>query len=397
MPSYSYKAYDSNGVMIQGHLDARDEPHAYTQLESLGLHVVTLVVGQPSKGLSLGRHSITLDDLEFFTAELALLLRNGVKLDRSVQLLAKGKKGTALGDLLTEIHRRVKQGETLSDVLKDYSYFDNLYINLIKIGEATGELSHVFAGLAKDLKFRKDLRAKIIQSMSYPTVIFIVCVLAVLFVFNYIVPQMGSLFEDNPNVPVYTQFLLSASDWLRSYQWYLALILLASGVSLFWLQAQGKLSGVFDEVLLKIPLLRSAINQIERIRFCTGMALMLDSGVKLDKAIELAADTVKNRLIRHRLKAVKIKVSKGERLTDAFLGLSVFPDFFISLVEVGEESGQLTSVFEEIANRSREQFTNWSNRITTILEPLMILFMGAIVGSVVVVMLLSVMSVNDGI
>src|SRR5690606_9715701 len=289
----------------------------------------------------------------------------------------------------------VKRGESLTDALSKHKHFDSLYLSLVKMGEASGELAEIFAGLARDLKFRKELQAKIIQALVYPAVIFSVCVLAILFVFNYIVPQMSGLFDNNANLPVYTRFLMAASDWMRQYQWWALLGLVISGLGIRQIAKKGLLNQWLDENLIKLPVIKAAILQIERIRFNTSMALMLDAGVKLDNAIELAAGTVKNSALRQSVASARAKVKRGVRLTEALSSTPIYPDFYLSLLEVGEESGQLSVVFEEIASRSRNDFSSWTTKVTSLLEPLMILFMGGVVGSVVVVMLLSIMSVND--
>jgi len=397
MALFEYKAYDSNGSIIQSELTAETLDSAKEKLLTERLIVVSIAEKIAKDPFHLGlSQKLSLDELEFITSELSLLLRSGVKIDKSLQILSKGKSNTPSGKLLTALSQSVKRGESLSDAFSRHPDFDNLYVNLVKIGEASGELSKVFAGLAQDLIFRKELKSKIIQSLTYPSVILVVCILAILFVFNFIVPQMGGLFDGNDNLPFYTQFLLDASRWMQSYQWFLIGGVVAFIVGIKIALQKGLINEQFDELLIKLPLFKSAVHQIERIRFNTSMSLMLDAGVQLDSAIELAAGTVKNKLLRSGLLSAKSKVKRGVSLTEALSASPIYPDFFISLLEVGEESGQLTPVFEEIANRSRNDFGSWTSKVTSLLEPLMILLMGGIVGSVVVVMLLSIMSVNDG-
>lgn len=397
MAIFEYKAYDSSGATVNSELTSNTLESAKLSLESEGLFLVSIKQKSTSEPLQLFRsEKLTLDELEFITSELSLLLRSGVKIDKSLHILSKGKTGTASGKLLSELSQSVKRGESLACALSHHPDFDNLYVNLVKVGEASGELSKVFAGLAQDLIFRKELKSKITQALTYPSVILVVCILAIVFVFNFIVPQMGGLFEGNDNLPSYTLFLLGASQWMQSYQWFLLAGVILSGIGIKVAMQKGLITDQLDETFIKLPVIKSAIHQIERIRFNTSMALMLDAGVQLDKAIELASGTVKNKQLRQGLLSAKAKIKRGISLTEALSASPIYPDFFISLLEVGEESGQLTPVFEEIANRSRNDFGSWTSRVTSLLEPLMILIMGGIVGSVVVVMLMSIMSVNDG-
>lgn len=397
MARFKFKAYDSTGAVINSEVQGESLDAVKALLSAQGMLLVAInEVGNSRSPALFSANRLTLDELEFITSELALLLRSGVKIDRSLAILAKGKSNTASGKLLADLSQAVKRGESLAEALSQHPHFDNLYVNLVRMGEASGELASVFAGLARDLKFRKELKAKIVQAMTYPLVIFCVCLLAIVFVFNFIVPQMGSLFEQNADLPVYTAFLLAASQWMQSYQWWFLSIVVLGVAAIKLLLQRGQLDSVLDDALIRLPVFRNAICQIERIRFNTSMALMLDAGVKLDNALELASGTIKNSHLRQTTLTARGKIKRGVSLTAALSNNPLYPDFYLSLLEVGEESGQLSLVFEEIASRSRNDFGNWTNRLTSLLEPLMILFMGGIVGSVVVVMLLSIMSVNDG-
>jgi general secretion pathway protein F len=273
--------------------------------------------------------------------------------------------------------------------------FDALYINMIKLGEASGELDAVFFRLSQDLKFRRNLQNKIIQSLTYPSVILFVCIGCILFVFNYIVPQMSSIFDRANDLPIYTEILLSTSDWFIKYQLYLAISLVFAAIALFQGMKNQAFKRKVNSIGLKLPLLGKAILLVERIRFNSSMAMMLSSGVSLIEALKLSASNIKNIEIQSIVNSASKRIKQGGVLSDALKTTPLFTDFNISLVEVGEESGELVPVFEEIANRSREDFEGWTNTLTSMIEPILILVMGAIVGSVVVVMLLSIVSTNN--
>jgi len=396
MNNFYYKAYDKSGSSIEGQIEGDTVEQAKSKINEQGYFLVSIEAQNEIKKLSLFEtKKLTLSELEFVTAELSLLLKSGVKIDRCLQILSKGKSGSNTQTLFLELYKSVKKGEALSEAFSVFPDFDNLYINLIKMGEESGQLAEVFEGLANDLKYRKELRSRIIQSITYPSVILFVCIIAVFFVFNFIVPQMSSLFEGNDNLPFYTEILLSLSTWMRDYQLYLFFFLVAFIVAFSFLIKKQNVKEWLDVKLLKLPIVKQAIYKVERIRFNTSMALMITSGVQIDKAIELSANSVKNIVLKKHLLKAKDKVKKGLSLTEAFQANPIYPDFLLSLVEVGEEAGKLSVVFDDIAQRSRSEFESWTTKITNLLEPVMILFMGGIVGSVVVVMLLSIISVND--
>ena len=334
--------------------------------------------------------------MEFITSELAILMQNGVKIDKSLAILQKSKPNGAVSVLLNNLHKAIKRGNTLSDAMAEHpEVFDLLYINLVRLGEASGDLAHVFDRLSTELKFRSELKSKIIQSLTYPMVIFSVCILCVLFIFNYIVPQMSSLFDGMPELPVYTEVLLNVSRWMQDYQWLLFIGIIAAVMLLIAAFKNPVTKRSLDEILLKLPVIKGAVLIIERIRFNSALAMMLEAEISIDKALDLSAGSVKNRFVRQGLVSAKEHIKKGAGLTESLGRSPLFPDFFLSLLEVGEESGKLSPVFDEIASRSRKEFESWTNKMTSILEPLLILLMGGIVGGVVVTMLLSIVSVNE--
>lgn len=397
MALFTYKAYDSSGGKVDGQLEAADKQSALLTLKSQGL-LATDVTNVTNEGTSLlsFSHKVSLADLEFLTAELSLLLESGVRIDKGIDIIKRTKAKPALAKLLSDISTSLKKGKTLSESVREHDdVFDPLYCNLIELGEASGNLSEIFDGLAKDLKFKRDLQRKIISSLAYPLVIFFVCILAVFFIFNFIIPKMSAMFTDVDGLPWYTQTMLSLSEWMIQYQ---SLLVIGVIALIGGLVAAAKQPGFiiwWQKISLKLPIIKKAIVIVERIRFNSGLAMMIKAGVQIDRAIELSAGNIKNSQLRRELDIAKKKVKGGSALTPALQQTSLYPDFFISLLEVGEESGNLERVFDEIANRSRQEFESWTERMTTLLEPLMILFMGGFVGGVVVVMLLSMVSINE--
>jgi general secretion pathway protein F len=398
MPEFKYTGYDSAGVKQTGQVEAETLEIAKAKLQADSLLISDI---QPLKqngllSMTLGSQKVTLDDLEFLTSELSLLLTSGVKVDKALTILNRNRSSAAMGKLVNDILSQIKKGRPLSDAFAEAGdVFDPLYINLIKIGESTGQLAEVFSGLANDLKFRRDLRSKVIQAVTYPAVILCVCVLCILFVFNYIVPQMGSIFTDTDDIPVYTAFLLSASNWMIDYQWFLFFGLSGFGIFLYSGRNNPEVAQRFASAALSVPVWSNLTLQTERIRFSSAMALMLDAGVKLDNAIGFAANSIKNKIIGKSMQIANDKIKKGNPITTALSGTPIYSSFYLSLLEVGEESGRMQEVFGEIARRSKTEFEDWTTKVTSLLEPVLILVMGGIVGSVVVTMLLSVVSVND--
>lgn len=400
MAQFRYQGFDAAGGRVSGTLEAIDRDAALRELRAQGLmpsQVVSAAEDFDWRGLlGLGEERVGLSQLEFLTAELSLLLDSGVRIDRALGILQRAGKGSAMSRLLGSLVGGLKQGKQLSEVTAAHpDVFDRLYVNLIALGEAGGRLPEIFRGLAEDLRFRRELRQKVLSAATYPLVVAGVCVVAILFIFNFVVPNLESLFADAEELPWYTTLLLESSRFMREWQWLVFAGLIALGVSMWRLRRTPAVVDFVDRLLIDAPGLRDATQMVERIRFASGLGLMLNAGLPVDRALSLATGNIRLGILRREMVAAVDKVKRGEQLSKVLRQTRLFPDYYASLLEVGEESGELARVFTEIARRSRDAFTSWTLRLTTLLEPLLILIMGLIVGGVVVVMMLSITSVTD--
>jgi type II secretory pathway component PulF len=398
MLRFIYEAYDVSGAKLQGEIKSIDESAAAKQLIDQNLIVISLVKESESNemGSFFSRTRVSAEQIEYLTTELSLLLNAGVTIDKGLGILRRNSVSPGQSRLIGHLHDAVRRGQTLSDAMAEREdVFSPLYLNLVKLGETSGKLPDIFSRLSADLKFQSELKGKVVQALIYPGVIFTVCILCIFFVFNYIVPQMSSLFEGVPEIPFYTAMLLSLSAWMIDYQWYLLLCLILLFGALYSAARSPSMSAQLDTILAGLPGVSGMILLVERVRFNTALAMMLASGILIDRSLDMALGSVKNSQIKQTLVAARDRVKKGGQLSMALRNSPIYDDFSMSLVEVGEESGDLSSVFQEISIRARRDFEVKVDRMTALLEPALILVMGGIVGGVVVVMLLSIVSVND--
>lgn len=398
MQNFQYSGFDAAGAKVSGDISAVSLESARQQLKAQGILLKSL---EPQKvaetGFSFGKAKVTLSDLEFLTTELSVLLDAGLKIDKGIELLNRTNKKPGLALLLDKISKALRSGKQLSQALQaaDNKLFDSLYVNLVSIGEATGKLPEVFRSLAADLAFKRDLQQKVIQALTYPMVILFVCLSSIVFIFNYVVPNLETMFAGKTDLPVYTQLLLNSSAWMRQYQWFLLAALVLGGVLLKYLLQKPEYQQIFQKWQLGLPVLKQAVVLVERIRFNSGLAMMLNAGVSVDQALALSCGNIKNLLVRRELEIAIQKIKRGDALSAALRQTLLYPDFFASLLAVGEESGELTRIFREIAERSQREFSSWVTRMTSLLEPLLIVVMGGIVGGVVVIMMLSITGTTD--
>lgn len=389
---FSYKAYDRNGTLIQGVEFGLSSNAVDRRLRSNGLTPIEIkVASSASKG---GR--VTSAHLEEVTAQLALLLKSGLKIDVALKVLVDNSANRALQQVLNSVYQSVQQGRELWRSLSEHeAVFPNLYVEMVHIGETSGRLPEVFEKLAENLKFQRDLNKKISQAMVYPMFILLVCVLSLFAIFNFVVPSMSGLFESLNEIPFYTQILMDVSHWVESYQWHTLFVLVLFGGVIYSSSNKPEFKKAIDKVLNAIPFTRNAVIQVERVRYSASMELMLTSGVDLAKAMGMSANSVKTSALKSQLLQAQQEVSQGRSIVESLMGMKLFDPISLSLIKVGEETGQIGLVFGEINKRSRSDFESWMLRFAAMLEPLMIVVMGGIVGSVVVVMLLSIVSVND--
>jgi len=400
MARFRYMGFDPSGARVSGVVESEHVELARDDLRGRGVLVSELAAERTGRdwreSLGLQSDGVGLDDLEFLTAELSLLLDSGVRIDRAIDILRRTGRSGAVGQLLGDVGKELKQGRQLSEAAAARSdVFDPLYVNLLALGEASGRLPEVFRRLAEDLRFRREIRQKVLQAAAYPLVVLGVCVLALLFIFNFVVPNLATLFADASELPWYTATLLGASAFMQQYQWAIAIVLVAAGVLVWQARKRAGMVEFRERMALGSPLLREATTTVERIRFTSGLGMMLEAGLPVDRALQLATGSIRHGQLRREIAIAVEKVRRGEQLSQVLRQTRLFPDYYASLLEVGEESGELGKVFTEVARRSRDAFAQWTQRVTTLLEPMLILLMGLIVGGVVVIMMLSITSVAD--
>ncbi|WP_273989000.1 type II secretion system F family protein [Vibrio parahaemolyticus] len=390
--TYRYKAYDKQGKLVQGTELGKSELDVTVKLKKQSL--IPLEVTTLAQTKKVGR--VTGAVIEETTSQLSLLLKSGLKIDKALEVLSENAPNAKIQSILEEVGIGVKQGRELWRCMSEHpTAFPNLYVEMVKIGEASGRLTEVFAKLAENLKFQRELSKKITQAMVYPMFILLVCVVSLVAIFNFVVPSMSGLFESLQEIPVYTQLLLDVSGFVQSYQAHMLTALVVAVIAFIKASENPDFRKRVDGFLAAFPLTRNAVLLVERIRYSASMELMLTSGVDLAKSMSMSTASVKSDALQSQLSKAHDDVSQGRSLVESLSGIQLFDPISLSLIRVGEETGQTGLVFGEINSRSRNQFETWMLKLTAMLEPLMIVIMGGIVGSVVIIMLLSIVSVND--
>ncbi len=402
MKRFSYIAYDAAGARHEGEISSLSGEAARGKLKDQGLLPVSIVplieTSQRDAILAVffGGHRPGLAELEIFTSQMALLLKNGIKIDQALATARKAVTNKILSRGLERVHEEVRAGASLAAALaKQREIFDPLYVSVVEVGEASGRLPEIFSELAGNLAFRKELRARTTQAMIYPAVILTVCVLAVIFIFNFIIPRFETLFSRLDEVPVYTGILLAVSRFFVRFQWFFYLAAPLLPFALARLAANPASREFLDQLMLKLPVTRRLAYTLENLRFSSSMALLLQSGVLLVDALNYSIRAVGNSFIRRTLLTVRDEVKHGGKLSQALGKTGFLPEIYAGVVEVGEQAGSLPEVFRDMEQRTKAEYERRLSGLVSLLEPLLILLMGLMVGAIVIIMLLSTVSLQQ--
>jgi type II secretory pathway component PulF len=394
---FEYVAIDQQGTRHKGGIEATDLADANKKLVADGLHPIDLTALTTGKSWrDYFTSQVGLDELEFFTSQLALLLESGVRVDKGIDIIYQSNVHPGLGKVLTKISSCLNKGMSLSEAFAEHqALFGPLYVSLLKIGETSGNLPDVLNRLSADLKFQKELKSQISQALTYPSVIMMVCLAAVYFVLTFIVPKMSGIFTDLSQAPWYTQTIIAVSDFFVTYESFIVLAVVSSLILLSYGFKQARFKAWLYAAVAKIPGLGKIIITAERIRFASSMAMMLQAGLPLDTTLKLTSDTLKHVDFKRDAQQALKQLKSGKQLSVVLSKTRIFPDFFLSIIQVGEETGNLPRVFDEVATRSRTDLDSVIKKFTTMLEPIMLIFMGGFVGGIVISMLMSMVSIND--
>lgn len=399
MKAFKVVFVDSSGVKTTKQFTANDELEVYQELEDIDATPISVKVAQKSVLDTVRGDRITPSMIELVITNLSSLLSSGISLDKALTLVAKSSETASLSQLVTQIQNGIRGGKSLAESLGQFpEYFDELVINLVEIGESTGQLDKVLLDLSAQLKFQSRINSQIKQAAIYPIIIVFVCILSILFILYSVVPQLSGMLEQVKELPSYTVALMATSDFVRSTPGTLTLIGLA--VSLFYFIFTDTTSikesrQKIKLVLQKAPLVRGMVALSQQLRFASAMKSTLNSGLSITDALNLSANTLTDKDAQLKFLEVKNKIQSGVSLTKSMEDTGLFTVMETGFIEVGEETGDLAKAFSEMLERKSHEFDTKLASTLKMLEPLLILFMGVIVGGVVIIMMLSIMSAQN--
>ncbi|MCG2721555.1 MAG: type II secretion system F family protein [Thermodesulfovibrionales bacterium] len=388
MPIFQYKGYRPDGSEVAGTIEAASQKEAALRLKESGLYPRNVAGASEKRRFSLfNRHDATL--LPSVTRQLSTLISSGVPLLEALKSLSDEQKGF-WKTMLVDIRERIAGGSGLSKALEEYpKIFPEFYINMVAAGEASGNLDNILTRIADFLEAQDTLKSKVRTSMVYP--VFMICIsfIVLSFLFAFVMPKITRIYKDTQSaLPFLTVALIWVSEIFQRYWWLLMGLLLGG---LYFLRELREKKRVFlDRMVLRIP--GNILQSLYFGRFARTLGFLLEGGLPMLSSLELSAKSIGNKVIEMNVLESGKRVSEGARLSASLDG---FPPVLLQLISTGERSGQLVEVLKNAARSYEEEFSRRVDKALSLLEPVMILCMGFLVGLIVLAVLLPIFQLNQ--
>jgi type IV pilus assembly protein PilC len=407
MPSYIYTAKNKKGETEEGHLEAKSQPVLAFKLRKKGLTLISAEkAGQKSfkdyfslKQLSKKLSTVSLEDKMLFSRHLSIMLKAGLSLSESLQVLAKQASNPKFRKIVGNIEESVRRGKSFSESLAEYSkVFDSLYTNMIKVGEEGGSLSKTLNILAKQMKKDHELISRVKGAMMYPAVIVIAMIGIGIMMMIVVVPKLTGTFEEmGMDLPVTTQIVISISDFLKNY-WYIFILgVVGLIVLIHFLLKNKKIKKTIQGIYLKLPIFGPLVKKINAARFARTTSSLIESGVSIVKTLKISAGTLGNLHFKDSLISASKEVQKGKELSACLSKYeNVYNPMIIQMIKVGEETGAISDILGHLAGFYEEEVDNTTKNLSSIIEPVLMVAIGGAVGFFAVSMLQPMYSMMGG-
>ncbi|PIE44468.1 MAG: type II secretion system protein F [Gammaproteobacteria bacterium] len=355
---------------------------------------------QPLFGLGGGKKKITPFDITVFVRQMATMMKAGVPLVQSFEIVADGLENPALRDLVLTIREDVSAGNDFAGALRKHpKYFDELFCNLVDSGEKSGALETMLGRVATYMEKTETLKKKVKKAMTYPIAVLVVAVVVTGILLVKVVPQFEDLFSGfGAELPAFTQFVIHISEWMQEW-WFIVLLGIVFVLACFR-EARRKskrFSDGVDKYVLKIPIVGEIIDKSSVARFARVLSTTFAAGVPLVDALESVAGATGNAVFRDAINRIKEEVAAGTQLQFSMKSTGIFPSMAVQMVSIGEESGALDAMLEKVADHFEEEVDNLVDNLTTLMEPMIMAVLGILVGGLIVAMYLPIFQMGQAV
>ena len=389
MATFTYTARAFNGDLRTATIDASSRDDVIAQLRKQRLSVVKIDQDATKK---IGRGAIKTRDVVIFTRQFSTMINSGLPLVQALTILAEQTDNKALSEVTRKVVFDVESGNTVADALSKHPRaFTNLYVNMVAAGEAGGILDTILLRLATFLEKNDALVRKVKGAMIYPAVIMSVAAIAVVVLLIFVIPVFAGMFASaGQALPLPTRIVIGASGFLRRYWWIMGAAIIIGGYMFkkYYATPSGKL--VIDRLMLRMPVLGDVLRKSAVSRFTRTLGTLISSGVSILEGLEITAKTAGNRVIQDAIMQSRSSIAGGDTIAQPLQKSKVFPPMVISMIAVGEQTGGLDEMLSKIADFYDEEVDAAVSNLLSLLEPIMIVFLGVVVGGMVVAMYLPI-------
>ena len=404
MPVYNYKALKEDGGADAGVIDADSPKDARLKLKGRKLHVTDLQTlgGENQTVASRKRRRFFTrrrpEQIAMLTRQMATLLGSGIPMIGAMSAMIDQSEYPDLKAALMSVREKVSQGGTLSDAMSEHPvYFGELFVNMVRAGEAGGNLDKVLFRVADYLHAQNRTRAKVMAAMTYPIIMVIIGTGVVAVLLTYVVPKIMEVIQKQGKaaLPLPTEILLAASGFMSRYWW--ALLAVAIGAGIAYAQARASKAGRLwlDTQILRVPVMGNLVKKAAISRFAMTFATLLESGLPVLEAMGVVRKVVDNELLANTLDTIRQKIAEGADIATPLKQSKVFPPVVGYMISVGEESGRLEELLKKTAEAYDEEVEVAAQKMTALLEPIMIVFMAVVVGFIVLAILLPILQMSN--
>lgn len=402
LATYDYKVRDRSGALKSGRIEAETQAQVVSKLKTMGLAPVS--IQQANQGLQkeisipgLGSKKVKLKDLAVFSRQFATMINRGLSLLRALNILVEQTENKELARVLGLVRNDIETGSSLSGAMAKHPHaFPPLFVNMTRAGEVGGFLDTVLLQVAENYEAEVKLRGKVKAAMTYPVVVFVIAVIAVIGMLLFIVPVFVGLFADfDSQLPAPTRLLVALSNLMK----YLAPVGFVAFMALFlsWpkLKRQDRVRNVLDPLKLRVPVFGMLFRKIALARFARNLGTMMKSGVPILQSLDIVAETTGNVVLERALREVQNNVRQGEALAAPLANHPVFPPMVVQMMSVGEDTGALDTMLHKIAEFYDQEVEATTEALTALIEPLMIVTIGSIIGAMIVALYMPIFTLMN--
>ncbi len=397
MPVYLWKGKNIRGQNIEGELEAEDKNSVESKLRSQGITPDKIKKKPKEFEISFLKQKVTLKDIVVFTRQLTTMIEAGLPLVQSLDILAQQNENKTFKKMLEDIKVNVESGNTLSKAMEKHpKVFDELFVNMVNAAELSGNLDVIFVRLAVFMEKAMALKRKIKGALFYPISVMVVAAIVVAILLIKVVPTFASMFQGaGQTLPMPTQIVMNISDFLRHYivhilvGIFLTIVILKKIYQLPW----GR--HLFDKLFLKLPVFGPLIRKAAVAKFTRTLGTMLQSGVSIIEALDIVAKTSGNVIIEKSVYKARDSIKEGRNIAEPLAETKVFPAMVVQMISIGENTGALDAMLFKIADFYDEEVDQAVENLTSLMEPLIMAFLGVVVGGLIIAMYLPIFKIGE--